>query len=134
MTADNNQPPVAPQRPAGGWLQGENPPAAPTTGAAATGPVTGGAASRTPEQIAYDRGKQDAIKKLTTPRMTGYRIACGICWAFWTVLFTIGAFASFGAGNAGPGLLALVLAGLAVWYDYRIWTLKARRLTFFLIF
>jgi len=66
--------------------------------------------------------------------MTGYRIACGICWAFWTLLFTIGAFASFGAGNAGTGLLALVLAGLAGWYDYRIWALKARRLTFFLIF
>lgn len=134
MTAENSQTPAAPQRPVVGWLQSEKPPAAPTTGASATGPVTTGAVSRTPEQIAYERGKRDAIKKLTTPRMTGYRIACGICWAFWTVLFTIGAFASFGAGNAGTGLLALVLAGLAGWYDYRIWALKARRLTFFLIF
>lgn len=132
MTAENSQPPAAPQRPLGGWLQGEKPPTAPTNGGLVTG--TTGAASRTPEQIAYERGKQDAITKLTTPRMTGYRIACGICWAVWTLLFTIGAFASFGAGNAGTGLLALVLAGLAGWYDYRIWALKARRLTFFLIF
>lgn len=134
MTAENSQPPAAPQRPVGGWLRGEKPPAAPATGAPATGTVSTGAASRTPEQIAYERGKHDAIKKLTTPRMTGYRIACGICWAFWTLLFTIGAFASFGAGSAGTGLLALILAGLAGWYDYRIWALKARRLTFFLIF
>jgi hypothetical protein len=134
MTTENSLPPAAPQRPVGGWLRGEKPPTATTTGAPATGTVTTGAASITPEQIAYERGKQDAINKLTTPRMTGYRIACGICWAFWTLLFTIGAFASFCAGNAWTGLLALVLAGLAGWYDYRIWALKARRLTFFLIF
>jgi hypothetical protein len=134
MTAENSQPPVAPQRPVGGWLPGEKPPPAAATGVPATGTVTTGAASRTPEQLAYERGKQDAIKKLTTPRMTGYRIACGICWALWTLLFTIGAFTSFGTGSPGPGLLALVLAGLAGWYDYRIWALKARRLTFFLIF
>jgi hypothetical protein len=30
--------------------------------------------------------------------------------------------------------LAGILAGLAGWYDYRIWTLKARRLTMFIIF
>jgi hypothetical protein len=134
MTAENSQPPVAPQRPVGGWLPGEKPPIAAAAGVPTTGAVTAGPDSRTPEQMAYERGKQDAIKKLTTPRMTGYRIACGICWALWTLLFTIGAFTSFATGSAGTGLLGLVLAGLAGWYDYRIWALKARRLTFFLIF
>lgn len=86
------------------------------------------------EQSAYQRGQQDAVRKLTTPRMTGWRITCGICWAFWTLLFTIGAFASLGQGNVGSFLLAGVLAGLAAWYDYRIWALKARRLTLFIIF
>lgn len=86
------------------------------------------------EQSAYQRGQQDAVRKLTTPRMTGWRIACGICWGFWTLLFTIGAFASLGQGNVGSFLLAGVLAGLAAWYDYRIWALKARRLTLFIIF
>ena len=86
------------------------------------------------EQLAYQRGQQDAVRNLTTPRMTGWRIACGICWAFWTLLLTIGAFASLGQGNVGSFLLAAVLAGLAGWYDYRIWALKARRLTLFIIF
>jgi len=86
------------------------------------------------EQFAYERGQQDAVRKLTTPRMTGWRIACGICWAFWTLLFTIGAFASLAQGNVGSFLLAAALAGLTGWYDYRIWALKARRLTLFIIF
>jgi hypothetical protein len=86
------------------------------------------------EQLAYQRGQQDAVRKLTAPRMTGWRITCGICWAIWTLLLTIGAFASLGQGNVGSFLLAGVLAGLAAWYDYRIWALKARRLTLFIIF
>jgi hypothetical protein len=80
------------------------------------------------EQAAYARGQQDAARKLTTPTMSGYRVACGICWSFWTLLFIIGVFAAPGFGSK---MLSLVLAG---WYAYRIWTLKARRLTFFLIF
>ena len=54
--------------------------------------ATGGLAFRgTPashnsaEQLAYQRGQQDMLRRITTPRMTGWRIACGICWAFWTV-------------------------------------------------
>jgi len=74
------------------------------------------------------------IRRMTTPRMTGYRIACGIVWAFWTVAFLVGAVGSFGGGNVGTGLVLLVLSGLAAWYDVRIWTLRARRLTFFIIF
>jgi hypothetical protein len=63
--------------------------------------------------------------------MSGRRVACGICWAFWTLAFTIGIFA---AGSVGGSLLCLVLAPLAGWYDYRIWSGKARRLTFFIVF
>ena len=31
------------------------------------------------EQLAYQRGQQDMLKKITAPRMTAWRIACGIC-------------------------------------------------------
>ena len=89
---------------------------------------------KTAEQLAYERGQQDMLRRVRTPRMTGYRIACGICWAVWTVLLAVGGIASFGSSNVGAGLLSLALAGLAGWYDYRIWTLKARRLTFLIIF
>jgi hypothetical protein len=89
---------------------------------------------KTPEQIAYERGQQDAARRLTTPRMTGWRITCGICWAFWTLLFSIGALVSLAHGGFGSFLVGGILAGLAGWYDYRIWTLRARRLTLFIIF
>lgn len=86
------------------------------------------------ERIAYERGQNDAVQRLTAPRMTGWRITCGICWALWTLLFGIGALVSLAHASFGSFLLAGVLAGLAGWYDYRIWTLKARRLTLFIIF
>jgi|SRR5271166_1683875 hypothetical protein len=85
------------------------------------------------EQAAYQRGRHEATRQLTTPKMTGYRIACGICWAFWTFLLFLGFVFSITSSPAAA-LFALVLSGLAGWYDYRIWTLRARRLTFFLIF
>ena len=88
----------------------------------------------TAEQLAYERGQKDAVRRLTTPRMTGWRITCGICWALWTLLFTVSALVSLAHASFGTFLLAGVLAGLAGWYDYRIWTLKARRLTLFIIF
>jgi hypothetical protein len=66
--------------------------------------------------------------------MTGWRVACGICWGLWTLLFGIGAIVSLSQGAAGSFVISAVLAGLAGWYDYRIWTLKARRLTMFIIF
>lgn len=91
-------------------------------------------AARTPEQIAYERGQQDAMRRLITPRMTGWRITCGICWAFWTLLFGIGALVGLFHGGFGTFLVGGILASLAGWYDYRIWTLKARRLTLFIIF
>jgi hypothetical protein len=93
-----------------------------------------GTAPKTSEQLAYERGQQDAVRRLTTPRMTGWRITCGICWAFWTLLFGIGALVSLSHGGFGSFLVGGILAGLAGWYDYRIWTLKAQRLTLFIIF
>jgi hypothetical protein len=66
--------------------------------------------------------------------MTGWRVACGVCWGLWTVLFGVGAIVGLSQGSIGTFLLGAVLAGLAGWYDYRIWTLKARRLTLFIIF
>lgn len=90
-------------------------------------------APKTPEQMAYAAGQRDMLNKVKNSplSMTGYRIACGINWAFWTVVFTVGVFTVPGIGAK---FLCLVLAGLSGWYDYRIWALKARRLTLFIIF
>jgi hypothetical protein len=82
------------------------------------------------EQIAYQRGRQDAIRQMTTVRMTPFRVVCGILWLAIAVGFGIGAIYNLANGTAGEGLVGLVIAALAGWYDYRIWTLKARRLFF----
>lgn len=52
-------------------------------------------APKTPEQMAYAAGQRDMLNKVKNSplSMTGYRIACGINWAFWTVVFTVGVFA-----------------------------------------
>ena len=117
-----------------GYAPNGNPADGYPAGYAPNGNPAGYAPGTTAEQLDYQRGQQDAVRRLTTPRMTGWRVTCGICWAFWTVVLTVSAFASLGAGNFGAFLVAAVLAGLAGWYDYRIWALKARRLTLFIIF
>lgn len=106
-----------------------NPNPNPNPGPGPGGPAPGVYA--TPQE-AYQAGRRDERKRLTTPRMTGYRVACGICWALWTVLLVISAFVSF--ANGSPiGILALLIACLTGWYDFRIWTLKARYLTILFI-
>lgn len=70
----------------------------------------------------------------TRYKMTAWRVICGSCWALWTALFAIGAISELANGKFSTFLAAAVLAGLAGWYDYRIWSLKARRLTLLIIF
>ena len=65
-------------------------------------------------------------------KMTGYRIACGLCWAFWTVIFTVGTFAY--PGNPAMNFFFFLLAALSGLYDWRIWTKRASRLSWLIIF
>lgn len=62
-------------------------------------------------------------------KMTGYRAFCGIVWSFWTLIFTIGTFAAPGSGHVG----SLILAALSGLYAFRIWTLRASRLSWLII-
>ena len=64
-------------------------------------------------------------------KMTGYRIACGFCWAFWTFLFALDVLLVPGSGTKFFGLLLGILTG---YYDWRIWTRRASYLTIFFIF
>ena len=59
----------------------------------------------------YERGRRDGLRTQSVPRMTGWRVACGICWAVWTVLLTVAAFASFANGSAAGILAFFGLAG-----------------------
>jgi hypothetical protein len=62
------------------------------------------------------------------PRMSGYRIACGIFWAVIAVGIGAGGVAELTIDNIGGAVVCFVIAVPAGWYDYRIWALKARRL------
>jgi hypothetical protein len=66
------------------------------------------------------------------PRMTGFRVLCGMIWAVLAVGIGAGGVAELSIGNIGGAVLCFVIVIPASWYDYRIWTRKARRL--FLIF
>ncbi len=68
--------------------------------------------------------------KRPLPTMTGYRVACGICWALWTFLFLLTAVFAPGSGHFG----GLILASVCGFYDWRIWTRRARFLTILFIF
>lgn len=67
------------------------------------------------------------------PYSHGRRAGYGSLWAAWTLLLTIAGFSGLFSGQILTGLFALVLAVLAGRYDYRIWTWRARRLLFLII-
>jgi hypothetical protein len=99
-------------------------------------PVPPGVASRTPGQSVPATGTAAGTAAGATARyrMTAWRAACGVCWAGWTFVFAVAAILAVGSGNILGFLASAVLAGLAGWYDYRIWSCQARRLTLFIIF
>jgi hypothetical protein len=68
-----------------------------------------------------------------TPYSHGRRVFYGVVWAGWTALLTIAGFAALFGGQVLGGLFALAAAGAAGHYDYRIWTWRARRLLFLII-
>jgi hypothetical protein len=63
--------------------------------------------------------------------MTTNRVVCGLLWAFWTVVCLIYMVAGGGAGAAFTGFIFAVLCGF---YDWRIWTKRATRLAYFIVF
>jgi hypothetical protein len=69
-----------------------------------------------------------AAGPLTGRRMTVSRIVCGIIWGAVAVITAVGGVAELTVGIVGGAVLCFVIAVLAGWYDYRVWTFRARRL------
>jgi hypothetical protein len=84
----------------------------------------------TPEQIAYPGGRADLSGRPAARRMSTRRIIVGITWAVIALILGAGGFAELSAGITGGAILCFVLAAGTGWYDYRVWTFKARRLWF----
>jgi uncharacterized membrane protein len=64
----------------------------------------------------------------------GRRIFYAGLWAFYTVAFVCGFFAAAARANIGVALLCLVLAALTGSYAWRIWTYRAKRLWWMILF
>lgn len=71
---------------------------------------------------------------LSRPHYSTRRILCGIWWALGTAICTISALISLFGGHFLQFLGAGAIAGLIGWYDYRIWTFKAKWLMFLIVF
>jgi hypothetical protein len=75
-----------------------------------------------------------ASGSLNRPRYTTRRLLCGIWWALGTAICGISALISLFGGHFLQFLGAAAITALIGWYDYRIWTFKAKWLTFLIIF
>lgn len=71
---------------------------------------------------------------LSRPRYSTRRLLCGIWWALGTAICAISALISLSGGHFLQFLGAGAITGLIGWYDYRIWTFKAKWLMFLIIF
>ena len=62
------------------------------------------------------------------PRKKGpLRIGTGVMWAVIAVICAAGAVGEWLIGLHAAAVLCLVIAIGSAWYDYRVWTFKARR-------
>ena len=60
-------------------------------------------------------------------RVGPLRIITGVIWAAIAVICAAGAVGEWLIGLHAAAVLCLVIAVGAAWYDYRVWTFKARR-------
>jgi hypothetical protein len=93
-----------------------------------------GAARATYDTAMAGNGSDNAFVRWLTRKplpvkFTVWRALCGLCWLFWTFVCILGTFAAPGAWHVG----CFILAVLSGFYDWRIWTRRARRLTLFII-
>jgi hypothetical protein len=72
--------------------------------------------------------REEELQQAGAPRMTGFRVLCGILWAVLAVGLGAGGVGELAVGQVGGAVLCFIIAVPAAWYDYRIWALKARRL------
>jgi hypothetical protein len=68
------------------------------------------------------------------PPYSARRVLCGIWWGLGTVLCAISALISLTEGHFLQFLGAAAITALIGWYDYRVWTFRAKWLMFLIIF
>jgi hypothetical protein len=68
------------------------------------------------------------------PRYSARRLICGLWWGLGTMIGAISALISLTDSHFLQFLGAAAITALIGWYDYRIWTFKAKWLMFLIIF
>ena len=81
------------------------------------------------QQLAAQAAEREGIK----PYSQGKRIGYSLIWAFWTFAFGLGCISLMGQGSILVGFISGVLAFFAGRYTYNIWTYRAKRLWFFIV-
>ena len=79
-------------------------------------------------------GPPPQFTRLPQPRYSFKRVVCGIWWGLVTLLLAITVVSALAGGAFGAAFGALVLGALSGWYDWRIWTFRAKWLMFLIIF
>jgi hypothetical protein len=74
---------------------------------------------------AYPLVQQDTVRRR---RMSVLRIACGILWGAFAIILAIGTVMEWLTGLHAASIMCFVFAVGCGWYDYRVWTYKARRI------
>jgi hypothetical protein len=74
-----------------------------------------------------DPSPQDLAGPPRPRRMGPLRIITGVMWAVIAVLCAAGAVGEWLIGLHAAAVLCLVIAVGSGWYDYRVWTFRARR-------
>lgn len=84
--------------------------------------------SSIPPQAGYEREPQPMSMARAGRRMSVSRIICGVTWGVIAVITGVGGVLELTIGLVGAAVLCFVIAVLSGWYDYRVWTFRARRL------
>jgi hypothetical protein len=83
-----------------------------------------------PDPFVYTGQPRSGVIESDTRNLSGLRILVGVTWAIFAVILIAGGFAEWlSAHNAGGSIVCFVLGAGCTWYDYRVWTRKAKRLT-----
>ena len=78
---------------------------------------------------AYPPPDQYAPRRRRNPYSV-VRMICGALWAAFTIILAVGSVLELLTGLPAAAVMCLVFAVGCGYYDYRIWTFKARRLWF----
>jgi hypothetical protein len=81
-----------------------------------------------PGRWQHDRYGVDIARAGPGGQVSGLRISCGVIWAVIAAICAAGGVGELTIGNATAAIMCFVFAAGSAFYDFRVWTLRARLL------